>query len=460
MSTVETHNQESPFSKRNYSSWDFLIFRSRQAATDVVRRLVKISSDIRIDDLNFLKESATINPQVESAVGVDNSSPETYAFDLGRERELIQQYGENYWPYFKSNFQTFINERYGHLQKTEYDLELVKNGLGQWKIYFDRAGNLINARDSFNISALDPELPDWYRYRCLRDVAWVEATEGILNSNSRLVRLIEFSHAPYHIPEAEREKLGFGKQSFLRVYEVEGQLEVGRARLHATAVRHYLALDEQYLLRKLLTGVDSTDALLGFSGEVGPSSTIGKIEDLIDQLYEQTPPERKIIPNQEDQVQLTEEQTRVYFDQSENWLRGIFLMLNDLSFEEADIETEFTALRLTLRDVVYGRITDLNWLEGLTPEGFYQKKYLNLVQLQERKKVTEEKEGSDCPGKAGFRRRTVFEMRFESQKAYWRVSLSDRVHFFDDCPVCGKENINRVVKMGDKYPCCGVTRTC
>lgn len=283
------------------------------------------------------------HPYPESETLTEKRVP--FAFDLEIEYQHIREYGEGYRPFFLEQAHYFAKESYGKVPLVEYE-HRVKDGV----LVYEVSGKKIKARDSYRRQSVDTSLPDWYRARAFGDLRWVDNLERHLSQAGDGDLFFDLSPTSFQISLEERQRWGFGTHSFVRLHQVVGE---GRLKkLVSRAPRNYLDLPEQARLFEAISGRHiEGQYLLGEVAKIDRGTEIGHVQKLVDDLYRQTPAERKIIPPQNDQIIADSQEMDAHLVRLDWWLNNIF----DLMAGEASknvIEKQFHGWENAVKDLV------------------------------------------------------------------------------------------------------------
>ncbi|GEM_PF-6022232 len=268
-----------------------------------------------------------------------------FAFDLDIELQHITEYGQGYRPFFIEQAHYFAKESYGKVPLVQYEHE-IENGV----LMYEVSGQKIQAKDSYRHQAVDSSLPDWYRARAFGDLRWVDNLEKQLAKSGDGDLFFDLSPTAFEISLSERQRWGFGTHSFARLHQVVG--EGRRKKLVSRAPRNYLDLPEQARLFTMLSGYPvEGQYLLGEVAKIDRGTEIGHIQKIVDDLYNQTPDERKIIPPENDQIIADNQEMDAHLAQLDWWLNNIFdLMAGEAS--KSVIEKQFHGWENAIKDLI------------------------------------------------------------------------------------------------------------
>ncbi|MDO8269975.1 MAG: hypothetical protein Q7T54_04885 [Candidatus Levybacteria bacterium] len=299
-----------------------------------------------------LRKNASINGAHDALIpqeyaGVTKSAP--FAFDLGRENQLAQEYGKNYQQYFLENAHYYAKESYGRVPISEYEHKIMAGKDGKPELVLGPEN--ISARDSYLVPVLDKTKPEWYQRRSMGDVVWVENMEKMLENAEDGDTYVDFSPTEYNVDVEERKKWGYGYHSFVRLHKVV--TEDGQKKLVSRAIRNYLDAPEQTALFEQLTGeVLDASQMLGRVERVNPNYSQAYVKALASRLYDSTPIERKIIPPSEYLQNIkSEEEMNIALKKIDAWLEVVYEMM-ERGEDTHDILKKFRGWENALRDYV------------------------------------------------------------------------------------------------------------
>ena len=287
-----------------------------------------------------------------------------FAFDLGREYQLTQEYGDNYKKYFVENAHYYAKESYGRVPVSEYEHGIIERPDGNIELVL--GPDNVSARESYMVPATDRAKPDWYTRRSAADVKWVEQMQKALKDATVGDTFIDLSPTEFNVSVEERKKWGYGHHSFIRLHRMV--VESGKKKLISRAVRNYLDVPEQEVVYEQLTGekVDISE-MLGRVEKVNPGISQGYIKALSDKLYKNTPTERKIVPPDEYTKNVKNEQE---MDSSlfkiDPWLEVVFEMMKN-GEDPSNILKKFRGWENAVRDYVKGE-SNFTEFDGMTAE--------------------------------------------------------------------------------------------
>lgn len=343
----------------------------------------------------------TVVPEVfKQAFQVEQGQEGGFSFDLSVERELILRYGDDYWEHFRSNAIYYANETYGKVREDQYKHEVFKKDHG-YEVGYWIGKQWVDARNSYAQVAQDVTRPAWVRRRALGDVKWVDSILKHLNNGDFHKILVDLSPTEFEIPLEERKREQFNKHSFVRLHEV--QEEEGRLRLVSTPLRNYLCLEEQEKLFQILTGkFIEGKKLLGTVEVLNPDTDVNLVWQNIQELYSNTPLERKITIPKEDYFQKTTEEMKEVLDLLDGYLQGIFKLMKNHSVAEEVIEKQFHAWETAVRKLIRGEEIDKEFFANFNPDSLLQKKVQGASVIQNIVRDYRP-EANDCPGSgSGF----------------------------------------------------------
>lgn len=288
-----------------------------------------------------------------------------FAFDLGREFELTQKFGNSYKKHFLENAHYYAKESYGRVPVSEYEHKILENEDGSVSLALGPDDQ--SARDCYLAPAQDTSKPDWYRRRSVGDVRWVDSMQNALYGAEEGDTFVDLSPTEFNVSVEERKAWGYGYHSFVRVHKVV--VEGGQKKLVSRAVRNYLDAPEQEELFEKLAGerMDASE-MLGVVAKVDNGTSQGLIKALADELYQSTPDGRKIIPPEEYIKNIKSEQEMdCELQKVDAWLTVVFEMMQK-GESPAKIVKHFRGWENAIRDYVEGK-NDLAQFENITIEG-------------------------------------------------------------------------------------------
>ncbi len=288
-----------------------------------------------------------------------------FAFDLGREFELTQKFGNSYKKHFLENAHYYAKESYGRVPVSEYEHKILENEDGS--VCLALGPDNQSARECYLNPAQDKSKPEWYRRRSMGDVRWVDAIEKALVDSSEGDTFIDLSPTEFNVTVKERKAWGYGYHSFARIHKIV--VENGQKKLVSRAVRNYLDAPEQEELFEKLAGerVD-VDSMLGVVVKVDNGTSQGYIKALSEELYKKTPDSRKIIPPEEYIKNIKSEQEMdCELQKVDAWLTVVFEMMQR-GESPAKIVSQFRGWENAVKDYVEGK-SDLKQFENITLDG-------------------------------------------------------------------------------------------
>lgn len=285
-----------------------------------------------------------------------------FAFDLTRERELIQSYGDEYKEFFKAQAHYYAKETYGKVPIIQFQHEIKRDEEGNVTIMYGGDRQTI-ARESYLQPALDESLPLWLRERALKDYEGVVALEAGLEEAELGDTFVDISPTAFEISFEERVKWNFGHHSFLRLHQL---MEIdGKEQLVSFNMRNLLDEPEQYELFTRLTGADISqeETLLGLVGKLKPELQLGHVEKIAQTLYDQTPEDRKIV-DESDQVVLSDQLMEKGLQELDPWVDIVYEMMKQRMSKKA-ITTMFQGWEKAVKAMVDGEEIDTKFLKFL-----------------------------------------------------------------------------------------------
>ncbi len=361
---------------------------------------------------------------------------EPFAFDLSRECELIQLYGESYKEFFLTQAHYYAKETYGKTPTVTYEHALVRDSLGNVELVF--GPHKERARASYMRPKNDTSLPKWYRDRAAADEEWTIALEEKLASARPGDRFIDLSPTVFEIPIEERAKWNFSWHSFVRVHEVV--IEEGEEKLVSNSIRNYLDLPEQEILFSQLSGEQlAGNNLLGAVGKLRLTMEIGHIQHLITKLYEETPLERKIAVPASDQVARSDQEMEAILTEYDSWLLGIFQLMQQ-GFPDQLIEDQFHGWENAVKRSVRGQGIDSAYFRSLATKHFVLEIQRHGTPLA---RFTEEEykpQANGCGNGSGFGKK---KKQLGGSMDYRSMTLNEKEWSYHtgDCVVCKAKNV-------------------
>lgn len=280
---------------------------------------------------------------------VEKAAP--FAFDLGREYELSRAYGNSYKPFFIENAHYYAKESYARVPISEYEHDVKRYPDGRVELAF--GVDNVSAKARYLAPAMDESKPEWYRRRAYADVVWTEKLERLLESAKTGDVFLDLSPTEFNVNVSERKKWGYGYHSFARIHTLV--TENGQEKLVSRAIRNYLNEAEQKALFERLTGEEiDTKELLGEVRKISESITPAHIRKISDELYEQTPEAKKIIPPREELENIkAESEMDLELAHLDVWLEAVFEMMEQGEDPEL-VLTLFRAWEAAVKDAVEG----------------------------------------------------------------------------------------------------------
>lgn len=287
------------------------------------------------------------------------------AFDLAHELAYIQEYGNDYYSFFSKEALYYVMETYGRVPRVEYYHSLREDEAGNVSLYIDAIQK--TARESY-AEPVSFDAPDWYTKRAEKDLKAIVSLEEQLKDASETDVFLEISPTEYDISVDERERCGFGYQSFVRLHQI-GRNEQGERILVSRALREYLDAEGHAELAITLAGEAAEGGeLLGSVFKLQPELSITDIrhdgdvqsvQNLIDQIYDRTPSIRKIVPPPEDLFYATSTQVREQFEKQESWLHDIFTLMEEgpdresVAEWQAEVERQFHGWEMAMKALIH-----------------------------------------------------------------------------------------------------------
>lgn len=370
-----------------------------------------------------------------------------FAFDLGRERELIQLYGDAYKDFFVAQAHYYAKESYGKVPKVEYSHDIERKMDGSVKLQFGPNGDY--AEKSYGEPVFDEELPEWYRRRAGADVRWTLSLQKKLTNAKPDDTFIDLSPTEFGVSIEERKKWGFGWHSFVRVHKVIID-ENGKEKLISRGIRNYLDLPEQRKLFEDLTGekIKEGEDMLCKVGNLKPGVEPGHIDKKIKELWNATPLSRRLWP-EEDQLQKSEEEMDTKLVNLDKWLEGIFYLMKH-NAQEWRIEKEFHGWENAVKAAVEEEKFDFKMLGEIDARAFIDHRLDERVGVIQEFIDREYKPGTNgCGFGSGFRGRGNVEVR-SGKMDYLSITQDEDNYSFDQpgpCRTCGRDVLCGPCKM-------------
>ena len=304
----------------------------------------------------------------------DGSSKAPFAFDLGLEYQRAQRYGRRYLPFFIENVHYYVKESYARVPVSEYEHEILYDENGNVELVFGPDNE--SARESYLAPAWDSSKPNWYRKRAYKDFEVLEALQEILKDSKNGDTFIDLSPTEYEVSLEDRKRWGFGYHSFARIHQVT--TEGGVKKLVSRAIRNYLDSPEQAELFKRLTGEDiDAKQILGQARKVSRDATPAGIKRISDELYDNTPRERKIIPPIEELENIkSEEEMDEALSKLQVWPGAIFEMMLRGDAPKLILDN-FRGWEMAVKDLVSGDSRDFRRLESVSAKSMLMAIYAN-----------------------------------------------------------------------------------
>ena len=402
-------------------------------------------------------------PQVEYAPKIEfNPAPvekRPFAFDLGRERDLIRQHGDGYKDFFMAQAHYYAKESYGKVPKVEYSHDIGREIDGAVKLRFGPNGEY--AEKSYMNPVFDESLPSWYRKRSGADVRWTRSLQDKLRAAVPGDSFIDLSPTEFGVSIEDRKKWGFGWHSFIRIHQVV--YEDGVEKLISRGIRNYLDLPEQKQLYQDLTGekIKEGEDILCKVGNLNESLGLGHIEKKIKDLWDKTPEDRRIW-SEEDQLQKSEEEMEHKLADLDKWLEGIFYLMKNNAWE-GRIEEEFHGWENAIKASVKGESFDFASLRKIDVQAFIDHKYDPQAFAVQGFINREYKAGANgCGLGSGFGGGSFMGVKFGSNTQEISGPMSYPSMTFNEggrvlcctCPFCGKEVEAKISKGKISCPKC------
>jgi len=288
-----------------------------------------------------------------------------FAFDLGREFELTQKFGNAYKRHFMENAHYYAKESYGRVPVSEYEHKIMEKEDGSVTLTLGPDNQL--AWDCYLAPAQDPSKPDWYKKRSMGDVRWVDAIQKALSGAKEGDTFIDLSPTEFNVTVEERKAWGYGYHSFARIHKIV--VENGQKKLVSRAIRNYLDAPEQEELFEKLAGERvAVSEMLGVVAKVDGGISQGYIKALSEELYQRTPEERKIIPPEEYVKNVkSEQEMERELQKIDTWLTVVFEMMQR-GESPVKIVNQFRGWENAVRDYVEGK-ENLKQFENITLDG-------------------------------------------------------------------------------------------
>lgn len=290
-----------------------------------------------------------------------------FAFDLASEYDWIQQYGDGYKQVFFENAWYYAKESYGKVPVVQYEHKVKIAPDGRARLTFGPGDG--DAAESYRAPAYNPELPLWYRERAYSDAEFAEAMNTELLTASLDDVFIDLSPTEYDVTLDERKKWGFGTHSFIRAHQFV--FENGKAKLVSKGMRNYLNEPEQYALLERLTGQAFSGGILGSVAKLTPGMTIGQIDAIAKELYDQTPEERKLKPLEDDTVYKSDQEMNTIFTSFERVLVGVYLLIQRRR-PKSFIQKTFQIWEKAVQAATRGEEIDWEFFENFDPEALLE----------------------------------------------------------------------------------------
>jgi len=242
------------------------------------------------------------------------------AFDLALEKKAIQISPDTAEARFHENVWFYLKEYYAGVPTVRYSYQVERLD-GQLVLVSPNYQNPM--REHYRQAALDRTKPVWFQKRCLIEYCTFCQLEKELSSAKPGDLFVWASPPPFEQSESETADFGFGKHSFVFVFRLNKET------VDCFALRNYLDIQG---LREFLENVSGQEITASTSDEIlsslvkaRKSWTLSKIQEEIGRIYQNTPPERKIIP--EDESFLLEQEANRILEDFEPWIKGVYYLL-------------------------------------------------------------------------------------------------------------------------------------
>jgi hypothetical protein len=294
-------------------------------------------------------ESTAINAKkrLKEAKGNRQGSQKPVAFDLGVQVHYVQK-GMR-WHEYRKDIETYLAEMYAKVPFAHYQQSIRYVG-GEAQIWFGEGDNQTRAIDSYAVPAIDPSMPEWYRKRAQRDVFGTRTLEKYLASAQIGDSFMDISPAPFDISKQDKEKYGFGSQSFLRVYTLAKD-EKGQQILKSYARRLEVDPDTLSRLFSSLTGETiSTKELLGTVRSLDRRFDFSRIQKIVTSLETDFTRKTDFSSSEQTKIQDISKHLKIL----DRWNYGIYLMMkNPLYYRyQSQIQTQFQKMEMAFVDLL------------------------------------------------------------------------------------------------------------
>lgn len=372
------------------------------------------------------------------------------AFYLDVEREKALRYGDAYWKTFQERAHYHADETYAKPPIVEYSHVVRRNLDGTLTLFYEEAGQLIEAKSSYRGRMHDKSLPLWFRKRNFQEFIGFSNLEKMLVENPEGTVFVESSPAPFDVPLDALEGTGFGRHSFIRTHQLVKNPD-GTEQLVSHAYLNYLTLEAQADVMWPLTGESiQPDELLGTFLPLNCQQTNSRTIEDIKRLVDGLPDEYKVKPPPQDDLTRRSRLIQDYIRTLDGWLENvIYQKLIDPNVSEEDIANHFQGWEMAVKAFAEGKQDHSNFFKQLdfvavgrmvdyqnTPIGYY----LN----QEYEPL-----GGSCGSGSGFGSRLI--------KFTGRVDFAQLTDFIknetvgnkdaNECSICGKSSAD------DHYHC-------
>lgn len=407
-------------------------------------------------------------------------------FDLGIEREKIQVGLDSlkYKQRFFENAKSYAREHLAKITDTTF-VPYIINKNNDESITLTAEGYNGPVAELYN-----PNRRDWPSYR-KNDVQFQRALveynsfrsfeQSSELKNAQVGDLFIWNSPPPSNLLNNRDfqalkKLGYGFHSFTFVYEIKEDSLKGNKYIESKAIRQYLRSKDQARLLNLVGGsnlIDNSDPtdldLLSHIVKVTkPELRLKNINEIIDNIYKDTPEGERIIPHISS-TNLSEEAVNTILTKLNNWLEGIYYLMyfdRGLRFNEL-IEKNFHGWEEALKDLLSGSNKNLNF-EIIDPKDWaVRQMHLFVLGSQDTTsdfyyytKKDYKPEAGGCGLGSGFGEK---EEKSSSSNPRYKTSYEsadseDKNTFTGECPVCGMFVVD--LKVGEHCGGCDTQYLC
>ncbi len=295
------------------------------------------------------------------------------AFDIGAQICHVQD-GKTYKQH-QTDVETYLTEMYakGRIRNYRREIRFLPDpsnpsGPPQPQLGWLNGGEWVSEAQSWKVPTLLEDKPQWAVERAKKDEEETAVTEELLKGASLGQTFYNLSPAPFDVMSEEKKKLGFGTQSFLRLYTYTNGPD-GNPYLDSYSIR--LEMEEagiKELYRKLSGEAVETKELLGRVGILSPHFDFSRVQKIF------TETEAKYwngVSIEDSSLKNKPEDISKFMSYLANWNKGLYqLMRNPLALSQRDkIVQLFNGMEMAFLNLVLGKESeiDVEALKGTDP---------------------------------------------------------------------------------------------